>query len=104
MRRMLHRATLPADVLKECVGRFKDTVQEDASLAALRLVERIYVSDEVILYETTVFAKSRSIGQLGKRRIPAHPTRWLTMIEQTWSRSVRITFRPEEQNEGDKNS
>ena len=62
-------------MLKECVGRFKDTMQEDISLAALRRVERIYASDEMILYETTVFAKARSIGQLGKRCIPAHPIR-----------------------------
>jgi hypothetical protein len=73
MRSALHESGIPADVSNECIGRFEETMQEDVSLAALRLVERVYVSDEMILYQTTMFVKSRSIGQLGKRCIPAHP-------------------------------
>jgi len=67
------RATPPADMSEEGIGRLEETMQEHISLAALRGVKRIYVFGEMILYQTTLFAKSGAIRQLRKRGIPAHP-------------------------------
>jgi len=98
-------AKLPADVLKECTRRLEETIQEDKSLAALRRAERIDVSDEMIHYQTTLFAKSGTIWQLRECRIPTHPKRyvndgWITVEGGVF----RITFRLEGQNAVDKNS
>jgi len=59
-------------VSEEGIGRLEETMQEDISLAALRGVKRIYIFGEMILYQTTLFAKSGAIRQLRKRGIPAH--------------------------------
>jgi len=95
----------PADVLEEVTRRLEETVQEDISLAALCRLERIDVSDEMIHYQTTLFAKSGTIWQLRKCRIPTHPIRYVNdgsiSVE---SRVSRITFRLEGQNAADKSS
>jgi hypothetical protein len=67
------RVTSPADMLEEGIRGFKEVTQEDISLVALSGSERINASGEMIQYQTTLFAKSRAIRQLGKRSIPAHP-------------------------------
>jgi hypothetical protein len=66
-------------VLEEGTRRFKEVTQQDMSLVALSGSERIHVFGEMIQYQATLFAKSRAIGQLGKRGIPAHPINMSTM-------------------------
>jgi hypothetical protein len=56
----------PANVLEEHIRRFEKTMQEGIGFAALSRVESIDVSGEMILYQATVFAKSRAIRQLRK--------------------------------------
>lgn len=65
--------TPPADVLQECIRRFKKVAQEDKSLVTLSGLERVDASVEMIQYQTAMFAKSRAIRQLGKGRVPSHP-------------------------------
>ena len=95
----------PADVLEKGTRRLEETVQEDMSLAALRRAERIDVSDEMIHYQPTLFAKSGAIRQLGKCRVPTHPIRY---VNDGWinveGRVSRITFRLEGQTAADKSS
>jgi hypothetical protein len=95
----------PADVLEEGPRRLEETIQEDISLAALRRAERIDVSDEMIHYQTTLFAKSGTIWQLRKCRIPTHPKR---NVNDGWIDNeggvFRITFRLKGQNAVDKSS
>jgi hypothetical protein len=65
--------TPPADVLEEGIGCFEEVTQQDISLVTLSGSKRVDASVEMIEYQTTMFTKSRAIGQLGKRRIPTHP-------------------------------